>query len=719
MRKVLLTGLVTVLAMSMVPAASATEGDAPGGPGAHPSWLPADKTGFGTARDRASDVWFTLQGGRMSEVYYPDLSTPSVRSLDLVVSDGRTFATLASAAKSQQVRRVDDLTYEQTSTDDQRRWRLSRTYVTDPARSTVLVDVEFTSLAGRPLSLYAVADPDLTNDGSDDSASASGAVASASDGATAAALTAAPAFSRTSVGYAGVSDGATQLLASKKLVSYSHAASGNVVLTGQTSADGVRSRHVTLSLGMGSSGSEAVNKAQASARRGFHAISADYSRGWRDYLSTVRTAPSSLTSPASRDLYRASVLTLAASEDKHHPGAFIASPSMPWRFGNNDPEYSPSGTYHLVWPRDLYQIATGLLAAGDRSAADRSVDYLFGTQQLPDGHLPQNSNVDGKPYWTSIQLDETALPIVLAQQLGRTDLWPNVRRAAEFLLSYRSADGKASPYTQQERWEEQDGYSPSTIAAVIAGLVCAADLATHSGANADAARYLATADRFKAGLAHQTVTTNGPLSKQPYFVRLTKNGDANSGLTYNLGNSSLTVDQRSVTDAGFLELVRLGIYPADDPVIRNSIKVTDADISFTTPAGQFWHRYTMDGYGEQPDGSPWDYTFPSESRATYGRLWPLLAGERGEYDLAAGNRLSAQRRLTDLSHAAGSSDTMPEQVWDENPPSGSPGHTPGTPTASATPLAWTHAQYIRLAWSVARNRPVEQPSVVREHFLGY
>ncbi|RSN25280.1 glucan 1,4-alpha-glucosidase [Streptomyces sp. WAC 05977] len=721
MRKLVLPALAGVLIAGLVPAVAAAQGgEAPGAPGAHPSWLPADKTGFGTARERASNVWFTLQGGRMSEVYYPDLSTPSVRALDLVVTDGTSFATVDSSAKAQQVRRTGGLTYEQTITDDRRRWKLRKTYVTDPARASVLIDVDFVSLTGRPYQVYAVADPDLTNEGSDDSARADGVNAVASDAKTSAALAAEPAFSRSSVGYAGASDGITQLTKSFTLKDYVTAAKGNVLITGQTSADGVRSRDFTLSLGMGAKDSDALANAKTSLRRGFADAARAYDRGWKQYLRRLKDAPSSLKTERERDLYQASVLMLAASEDKIHQGALIASPSMPWRFGNNDPEWSPSGTYHLVWPRDLYQIATGLLAAGDRDAANRSIDYMFGTQQLPDGHLPQNSHVDGTPYWTSIQLDETALPIVLAQQLGRTDAktWTGVRKAAEFLLSYKADNGHASPYSQQERWEEQDGYSPSTIAAVIAGLVCAADIAKANGAAADAKRYLDTADAFKAKLAQWTVTTNGPLSKDPYFVRLTKDGNANNGTKYNLGNSSVTMDQRAVTDAGFLELVRLGIYRADDPVIRNSVKVTDADIAFTTPTGQFWHRYTKDGYGEKADGSPWDYTFPAESRTTFGRLWPLLAGERGEYDLANGDRGTAAKRLRDLGRVSSSGDTMPEQVWDENAPSGQPGFPAGTPTASATPLAWTHAQYLRLAWSVEAGKVIEQPRVVRCHFLG-
>jgi glucoamylase len=725
MRKMLLVAVSGLLVAGVVPAvatASPPTADAPGAPGAHPSWLPADKTGFGGSRDGASDIWFTLERGQMSEVYYPDLSTPGIRSLNFVVTDGRSFATVDAETHNQQVRRTspDGLTYEQTITDDQHRWTLRKTYVTDPARATVLVGTDFTSLTGRPYQLYAVLDPDLTNDGSDDSAATDSGALIAKDGTTASAFTANPAFTKTSNGYAGASDGITQLKRGFGLTEYPRAQHGNVVQTGQLAADGVRSRQVELALGMGPNSGDALNAARTSLRAGFGPVAGANEAGWRRYLAGLPATPASMRTDQERDTYRASLLMLAASEDKRHPGGFVASPSMPWRFGNNDGDFSPSATYHLVWPRDLYQIATGLLAAGDRGAANRALDFMFGTQQLPDGHLPQNSKVDGTPVWTSIQLDETSFPIVLAQQLGRTDArtWQGVRKAAEFLLNYKGDNGLASPYTQQERWEEQDGYSPSTIAAVIAGLVCAADLAKHNGADADAQRYLAAADSFRAHLPQWTISTNGPLSKQPYFVRLTKDGNANSGTTYNLGNSSVTMDQRAVGDAGFLDLVRLGIYAPNDPVIRNSVKVVDDQISYRTPTGQFWHRYTADGYGEKADGSPWDFTFPEGSRTTFGRLWPLLAGERGEYELAAGDPRSAAGRLADLSRVGTSGGTMPEQVWDENPPSGQPGFPTGRPNTSATPLAWTHAQLVRLAWAVQSGSVVEQPSVVRCRYLG-
>ena len=720
MRRPIVVALFGLLVAGLLPAVATAEpagGEAPGSPGAHSVWLPAGKTGFGGSRDKASNVWFTLHSGQLSEVYYPDLSTPSIRSLSFVITDGESFAATDADAKAQKVRRTnpDGLTYEQTITDDTNRWKLRKTYVTDPARASVLVDVDFTSLTGKPYQLYAVLDPDLANNGTDDSAHSDGDALVASDAAVTSALVARPSFTKTSNGYFGTSGGATQLMKNFKLENYSTAGKGNVVQIGQLAANGVKSRHAELALGFGETAAET---ARASLKKGFPSAREANEAGWREYLRGLKQAPSSVASH--RDLYQASMLMLAASEDKHNPGAFIASPSMPWQFGDNGPDRLPSGTYHLVWPRDLYQIATGMLAAGDHDAAKRSLEYMFTKQQQPDGHLAQNTDVDGTPYWTSIQLDETALPIVLAEQLGAHDAktWQGVRKAAEFLLSYQGPNGQASPWTQQERWEEQDGYSPSTIASVIAGLVCAAELAKHNNAPEDAKRYLATADEFKAKLTGWSVTTNGPLSKDPYFVRLTKDGNANAGTAYNLGNSSVTADQRAVADAGFLELVRLGIYAPDDPVIRNSIKVTDKAISHTTPTGQFWHRYTGDGYGERPDGSQWEMDLPPSSRQTIGRLWPLLAGERGEYELANGDLGSAKRRLRDLVGISGTGDTMPEQVWDENPPSGRPGFPTGKGTESATPLAWTHAQFIRLAWSVQENKVIEQPTAVRCRYLG-
>ena len=185
------------------------------------------------------------------------------------------------------------------------------------------------------------------------------------------------------------------------------------------------------------------------------------------------------------DEYLASVLVVAAAEDKLNPGAVIASPSAPWVWGNEVPDLSsPSGAYHLVWSRDSYEFATALWAAGDKAAARRIVDWLFEVQQKTDGSFPQNSDVQGTPVWGELQLDEVALPIVLARLVGRTGVktWPGVRKAARFLTGFRDEEtGRRAPYSPQERWENQSGYSPNSIAAQISGLVCAADIARKHG----------------------------------------------------------------------------------------------------------------------------------------------------------------------------------------------------------------------------------------------
>jgi glucoamylase len=390
-------------------------------------------------------------------------------------------------------------------------------------------------------------------------------------------------------------------------------------------------------------------------------------------------------------------MVMAATEDKTYSGALIASPSMPWVWGNIA---GYSGPYHLVWSRDQYQVATGLLAAGDRGAAERATAYLWERQQKADGCFPQNSNLDGTPHWPNLQLDEVADPIMLSWQLRQFDdaTWKHVRAAAECIL----ANG---PVTQ-ERWENAEGYSPASIGAQIAGLVCAADIARRNGAAADADRYEAAADAFERQLDGWTKTTNGRLSPDPYYLRLSVDGHADAGTTYTIGDGGPTIDQREVVDPSFLELVRLGVRRADDAGIRSTIAVVDRELGVDTPNGMFWHRYNFDGYGELPDGGPFD------GPGNTGRAWPIFAGERGEYELSAGDVAAARGRLRSMAATANDGLLMPEQVWDQNPPSGSPGYEPGTPTFSATPLGWTHAQLVRLAWSIDAGRPVERPRIV-------
>jgi glucoamylase len=694
------------IALSMLSGTAWAAGTAPGGPGDNAIWTPANKTGFGTSTTSTSKVWHTLQDGKLTEVYYPDLGTPSVRDLQFVVSDGKTFAERESDATTQHTELADarSLTYRQVNTAKSGAYRITKTYVTDPARNALLIDVNFESLKGKALDLYALYDPSLANNGMDDSGTSSGTDLLASDGTVASALTASPAFTKVSNGYLGTSDGWQDLHSDYRMDwTYDSAPNGNVVQIGKAAVTGVKgSTHMTLALGFGGSSSEALSAAKASLGSGFGNVSTAYENGWHAYLGSLKPRPSSASSyPVDYDV---SVMTLAAHEDKTYRGGFIASPTMPWVWGTG--LENPSGAYHLVWSRDLYQIATALLAAGDRAGADRALTYLFDRQQKADGSFPQNSTVDGTPHWTNTQLDEVAFPIVLAWQLQRTDAtsWSHVKRAADYIV----ANG---PFTPQERWENQSGYSPATIAAEIAGLVCAAQIARANGENATANAYLHTADDWQKNVESWTVTTNGPYSPKPYYLRLTKDGNPDAGTTYSIGDGGPSAaDQRSIVDTSFLELVRLGVKSPDDADIRNSVAVVDDQLGVSTPNGMFWHRFNHDGYGETRAGGPWDISAP-DTFGTIGRIWPIFAGERGEYQLAAGQS-GASNRLASIAKAGNEGHMIPEQVWDENAPSGQPGFPRGEGTFSATPLAWSHAQFVRLAWSIDAGAPVEQPSVV-------
>ena len=505
-------------------------------------------------------------------------------------------------------------------------------------------------------------------------------------------------FQQMTSGFAGTSDGYTDLLLHQKLDwSYTRAENGNVVQSAKFTA----AQHFTLALGFGTAPPAAIANAQASLHEGFPSVSARYAAGWSEYVHTLRP----VNGPYARE-FRLAAMVLKAHEDKTFRGAMIASMSIPWGFAVKA-DVPTVGGYHLIWARDLYEVATGLLAAGDRAAADRALNYLYTVQQKSDGSFPQNSWLDGKPYWPSLQMDEVAYPMILAWQLGKTDaeIWQkHIRPEAEFVVSH-------GPMTEEERWEEIPGYSPSTMAAEIAGLICAADIARKNGANDDAQRYTKTADDWAANIEKILVTTTGhlggALASQGYYIRMDNNTDPNDGYQLDVRNGGGLWDERDVVDAGFLEFVRLGIRPADDPTIARSVEVIDSAIRVETPNGPSFHRYNHDGYGETYFGGPWQ-------GEGIGRIWPIFTGERGEYEIARGRDASVY--LDAMLHFANAGGMIPEQVWDRAEPTQSH-FVFGEGTGSATPLAWSMAQFIRLVICSQEKRIVEQPSIVAQHFM--
>jgi glucoamylase len=704
---------VACTAATAAPALAAP--DAPGAPGQPHTWAPADKQGFGSARGDASNVAFTLRSRELTEVYYPDLSTPGFRGLEFAITDGRTFVDRETGpgVHSRVTPLRGSLAYRQTTWT--RRWKLTKTWITDPRRPTVLARVGLRSLGGRRLQAYVLADPAPGDDGNDDHGYAAGGMLVSWDDAAASAVAASGGLRDATSGYLGTaSDPWAQLGDGNRIATrYTARAPGNVVQAARTRLTGLRGGdELTLAIGFGA-GAEAARKTAArSLVAGFGSTARRYAAGWGDYLHSLKRPPKVVRrSPRLRRLYEQSVMVLLAHEDKLNPGASVASPTMPWVWGTltlEDKEIS--GPYHLVWPRDFYHVATAQKAAGDDAAVKRLVDYLWRVQK-PDGSWWQNTRVNGMEYWTNLQLDEVALPVVLAWWLGRDSAadWEHVRRAAEFILA-------RGPVTEQERWENQDGWSPNTIATQVAALVCAADIARRHGDEAAAVRYEAKADLWQASVERWTATGNGPYSPRPYYLRVTKDGNPNAPTTYDLGDNHPTpVDQRAVVDQSFLGLVLFGVKPHDDPVVRNSLAVGDRVLKADTPHGPMWHRFTSDGYGETESGADWDI-FDQKQGQTLGRLWPLLSGERGEYDLLAGR--DARPALRTIAGAANEGLMLPEQVWDGRPPTGEPDFEAGEGTRSATPLAWTHAQFVRLAWSIQAGEPIERPSVVACRYTG-
>ena len=514
----------------------------------------------------------------------------------------------------------------------------------------------------------------------------------------AAALISAPSFVEMTSGFAGTSDGYTDLLRHHALTQkYARAENGNVLQVAKLPS----AKHFVIALGFGANAEAAVETAKTSLRQDFAKVSSEYVRGWKEYAGGLRHVD-----PRYTQMFQLSAMVLKAHEDKTYRGAMIASMSIPWGFAVKASEPNVGG-YHLVWARDLYEIATGLLAAGDRAAAERALNYLLTVQQKPDGSFPQNSWLDGKPYWTALQMDEVSYPLVLAWQLGRTDAdtWTkHLRPEAEFIVAH-------GPVTEQERWEELKGYSPSTLAAEIAGLVCASDIARKNHATDDAEHYLRVADDWAANLEKWTATTTGHLSSSGsgtgYYIRIDESSDPNDGATLDVRNGGGVWDKRDVVDAGFLELVRLGIRPADDPIIAHSVRIIDSTIRVETPNGPSFRRYSHDGYGETYFGGPW-------LGEGIGRLWPIFTGERGEYEIALGR--DPTEYLESMQRFANAGGMIAEQVWDRAEPTASH-FSFGSGTGSATPLAWSMAQFLRLAVCAEEKRIVETPSVVAEHFL--
>jgi len=653
----------------------------------------------GTAYSTASRVWFTLSFGVLNEVYYPTVDSPQIRSFRYLITDGESFLHEERYDLETHTAPLTDgvLGFRVTKTDPAKRYRILKEVIADPHQPCVLVNTildgeeEFLSR----LHLYAFLDPHLEVGGWHNNAEVievSGrTLLIAYRGRTWCAMGASNPLTTCSVGFIGVSDGWTDLRDDFRLSeTYDAAYDGNVGLLGEI--DVTRSREFVLGIAFGDTLHGAVTTLFQSLGLTFAQHLARYVEQWQ--RSRRSLLPLEKLAGDGGRLYDSSVSLLLAHEEKSYPGAIIASLSIPWGDSRGDDEL---GGYHLVWTRDMVNSATGLLAAGIFDTSLRALIYLA-TSQREDGGFYQNFWVNGEPYWQGIQLDEVAFPILLAwrlktlEALHEFDPYVMVMRAAAYLI-------RQGPATPQERWEEASGYSPSTLASNIAALTCAALFAQSRGDEATAAFIQDYADFLNARVERWTVTTAGTLLPDVprHYIRIhpvvvgdpRPMEDPNHGVL-RLANQPpdrpADYPAKEIVDAGFLELVRYGVRRPGDPLIEDSLRVVDAVLKVETPSGFCWRRYNHDGYGQRDDGSAYNGW-------GVGRLWPLLVGERGHYEFAAGR--DVRPYLTAMERFAHGVGLLPEQVWDA--PDIPERHLYfGRTTGAAMPLMWAHAEYVKL-----------------------
>ena len=690
-----------------------------GHPGIAPRWTRSAKDAIGTAYSASSRVWFTVSRGVVNEAYYPTVDRPQIRDLQYLVTDGTSFFHDERRHPDPHTEYLshDVLGVKVTRTDPEGRYTLEKEIITDPHRACLLTRTRITAGADvlPRLRLYALLAPHLDVGGWGNNGQvavqAGREVLVANKGGVWLALGATIPFLRRSCGYVGRSDGWTDLADNFAMDwEFDVAEDGNLALTGQL--DLAVSQEFVLGLSFGDSLHNAMSTLSQSLGFPF----AEHRRQFVAQWNRVGEQSERLDTCSEDDgrLYRVSRSLLLAHEDKKYPGAMIASLSIPWGETKGD---DTLGGYHLVWTRDMVNGAIGLLASGNTELPLRALIYLACAQRQ-DGGFYQSFWINGEPHGRGVQLDEVAYPILLAWRLHEADAlrefdpYPLVLRAAAYLI-------REGPATPQERWEENSGFSPSTLAVHIAALTCAASFAVERRDEVTARLFQAYADFLESHLDAWTVTSTGTLLPgiPRHYIRIAPAAPGDPTPDVDPDRSLLALrNQRpgaqfeypakDVVDAGFLELVRHGIRKANDSLIQDSVEVIDAVLKVDTPVGPCWHRYNHDGYGERDDGQPFN------GWGT-GRAWPLLTGERAHYELASGR--DVRLLIKTMERLASSTGLLPEQVWDE-------ADRPdmflsfGRPTGSAMPLVWAHAEYIRLLRSVRDGRVSDQiPAVVERY----
>jgi glucoamylase len=695
-----------------------------GWPGIPARWTSSAKSGAGTALNRVSRVWFTLSHGILNEIYYPRADLACTRDMGLIVTDGSSFFSEEKRHTRQEVNLLAQgvPAYKLNNTCLHDRYRIEKEVLADPVRDCVVQRVRFLP-AGQPTEyhLYTLLSPHLGNQGAGNTAWVGDykgvPMLFASREGHSLALACSVPWKKRSVGFVGTSDGWQDLMRHKIMAwQYERAENGNVAMIGEIDLAGMMEGTFVLAVGFGMNAAEAGLRALSSLQEGFDTLKMKYVQEWQSWQQTCLPVPSE--NPSSDALYSTSMSILRMHEAKRFPGGIIASLSVPWGFAKGDNDL---GGYHLVWPRDLVETAGAFIAGGALEDSRHVLEYLRSSQEA-DGHWSQNMWLDGTPYWTGIQMDETAFPVLLLELAHRKgvlkanevgEFWHMAYKAAGFLL-------RNGPVTQEDRWEEDPGYSPFTLAVEIAALLAAADMAELNKEWRMAAFLREKADEWNGSIERWTYVTDTELARkvgvEGYYVRISP-VDASEAASPSEGfvaikNRTPGISAEPATHVispDALALVRFGLRSAQDVRIQNTVKAIDATLKVETPHGPAWHRYNDDGYGEHEDGSPFDGT-------GIGRLWPLLTGERAHFELAAGRVGAAKNLLKTMEAFANEGHLLPEQIWDSK-------DIPerelffARPSGSAMPLVWAHAEYVKLRRSLKEGSVFDTPPQTVKRYI--
>lgn len=686
--------------------------DAPGSPGIPPTWTSSAKDVVGCSLGPAR-LWFTMGYGIVNEVYWPRVDIPQIRDLGFIVADNKGLWVEVKRIGQYQLRSVAAGVPAYEITHSHPRFTLRLRISPDPLRDVLAIEcrLESDDLALRP---YALLAPHLGATGYGNRAVIAEhrgrRFLSAERSPFAMALAAVDehqqdAIVRASAGYVGASDGWQDFARNGSMTWDCPAAGpGNVALMAELP------RLSVIALGFASSQGAAATLAVSSLMQPFdrllEAQTSDWS-AWHRSCGECCARPVGVPDHL-QEQFVTSTTVLRTHLDKTYPGAMVASLSVPW--GDTGDE---RGGYHLVWPRDLVECATALLAFGGEAEARNTLRYLIATQNV-EGHWQQNQWLGGEPYWQGVQLDEVAYPVLLAALLADRDALGGIE-PQDMIRRALGCIGRLGPSTDQDRWEENNGLNAFTIATCIAALVAGGSLLEETAchwATALADFWNAHLDRWLSADGTNMAIKFGV---EAYYVRTSPAAVISDGrralddlvpIRNRSNDVRMRANEQISTD--FLRLVRFGLRAPTDPLILDTLKIVDQLLKVETPSGSVWHRYNGDGYGEYDDGRAYD-------GAGKGRPWPLLAGERGHYALSADE--DPLPMLETMAASASPGGMIPEQVWDAAP---IPQRRlyPGRPTGSAMPLAWAHAEFIKLAVSRNHGRPVDRPEAVWKRYGG-